>query len=92
MITVSVRELKRKTNKLIRRVREQGEKIQVTYLGEIVALILPVKTSPHSNLQDGWNQLDVLAAEIGASWTEGVTSVETVAEVRRGFDESHQDQ
>ena len=42
MLTVGVRELKQQTSELIRRVREEGSEIQVTYRGEVVALLIPV--------------------------------------------------
>ena len=82
MVTVGVRELKQQASELIRQVREDGKEIQVTYRGEVVALVVPVKTPPSSVAKAAWDRLDVLAAEIGARWPEGVTSVEAVAEGR----------
>ena len=82
MVTVGVRELKQQASELIRQVREDGKEIQVTYRGEVVALVVPVKTPPPSDAQATWDQLDILAAEIGARWPEGVTSVDAVAEGR----------
>lgn len=82
MVTVGVRELKQQASELIRKVREDGQEIQVTYRGKVVALVVPVKSSSKSVLEEEWNQLDVLAAEIGARWPEDVTSVEAVTEGR----------
>ncbi len=82
MVTVGVRELKQQASELIRQVREDGKEIQVTYRGEVVALVVPVKTPLPSGAQAAWDQLDILAAEIGARWPEGVTSVDAVAEGR----------
>lgn len=81
MDTVGVRELKQHASELIRRVREEGSKIQITYRGEVVALLIPVER--HSNeASDAWEQLDQLAAEIEARWPAGVSAVEAVAEGR----------
>jgi prevent-host-death family protein len=82
MVTVGVRELKQQASELIRQVREDGLEFQVTYRGEVVALVVPVKKPRQTGVEDAWDQLDVLAAEIGARWPEGVTSVEAAAEGR----------
>lgn len=82
MVTVGVRELKQRASELIRQVREEGQEIQVTYHGEVVALVVPVKTSPQNKGKVAWDQLDVLAAEIGARWPSDVSSVEAVVEGR----------
>ena len=82
MVTVGVRELKQQASELIRQVREDGREFQVTYRGEVVALVVPVTRPRQTDIEDAWEQLDILAAEIGARWPEGVTSVEAVAEGR----------
>ncbi|MBC8330659.1 MAG: type II toxin-antitoxin system Phd/YefM family antitoxin [Anaerolineae bacterium] len=82
MVTVGVRELKQQASELIRQVREDGREFQVTYRGEVVALVVPVKKPRPMDVEAAWDQLDILAAEIGARWPAGVTSVEAVAEGR----------
>ena len=82
MITVGIRELKQQTSELIRLVRQEGHQIQVTYRGEVVALLVPVERSEQTAGVDTWARLDVLAAEIGARWPRDVSSVEAVAEGR----------
>jgi prevent-host-death family protein len=82
MITVGIRELKQQTSELIRLVRQEGRQIQVTYRGEVVALLVPVERSEQTASVDTWASLDVLAAEIGARWPGDVSSVEAVAEGR----------
>jgi prevent-host-death family protein len=37
MTTAGIRELKQNTSKILRRVREEGETIEITYHGETVA-------------------------------------------------------
>jgi prevent-host-death family protein len=83
MLTVGVRELKQKTSELIRQVREDGLEIEITYRGEVVALLLPVVRQPVESEAEAWAELDHLAAEIGAGWPAGVTAAQAVAEARR---------
>jgi prevent-host-death family protein len=81
MVTVGVRELKQQASELVRRVRETGEEIQVTYHGEVVALLIPVKQA--KNNDKAWAKLDRLAAEIGARWPKDVPAAKAVSEARR---------
>ncbi|MFH1633652.1 MAG: type II toxin-antitoxin system prevent-host-death family antitoxin [Chloroflexota bacterium] len=82
MIAVGIRELKQQTSELIRLVREEGRELQVTYRGDVVALVVPVTRATSPDAEAAWSSLDVLAAEIGACWPADVTSVEAVAEGR----------
>ena len=41
MASVGVRELKEHTSEIVRRVRDDGETIDITYRGEVVATIAP---------------------------------------------------
>ena len=82
MIAVGIRELKQQTSELIRLVREEGREFQVTYRGDVVALVVPVNHTASPDAETAWASLDVLAAEIGARWPADVTSVEAVAEGR----------
>jgi prevent-host-death family protein len=81
MITVGIRELKQQASELVRMVRETGKGVQVTYHGEVVALLIPVKRA--KNNQKSWAKLDNLAAEIGARWPKGISAVDAVSEARR---------
>lgn len=84
MISVGVRELKQRTSKLIRLVREEGKEIRVTYRGKVVAVIVPVPSEASANAAEAaWGSLDALAAEIGARWPEGKDSLDAVTEVRK---------
>jgi prevent-host-death family protein len=40
MITVGIRELKQQASELVRMVRETGKEVQVTYHGQVVALLI----------------------------------------------------
>jgi len=81
MLTVGVRELKQQASELVRMVRETGEEVQVTYRGQVVALLIPVNPTRKKN-KDAWSKLDHLAAEIGARWPEGVLAADAVSEAR----------
>jgi len=41
MASVGVRELKEHTSEIVRRVRDNGETIDITYRGEVVATLVP---------------------------------------------------
>ncbi len=82
MVTVGVRELKQRASELIRMVRETGSEVQVTYHGEVVALLIPV-CAVKKDTKEAWAKLDNLAAEIGARWPNGVSAVGAVSKARR---------
>lgn len=82
MVTVGIRELKQQTSELIRLVRETGSEIQVTYHGQVVALLVPVRKKT-KNAERAWTQLDSLAAEISANWKMGLSAAKAVSEGRR---------
>ena len=81
MVTVGIRELKQQASELVRIVRETGEEVQVTYHGEVVALLIPVK--PAKKSKKAWAKLDNLAAEIGTRWPKGVSATDAISEARR---------
>lgn len=83
MVTVGIRELKQQTSELIRMVRETGSEIQVTYHGQVVALLVPVNRKKTKNAERAWTQLDSLAAEISANWKKGLSAARAVSEGRR---------
>jgi prevent-host-death family protein len=83
--SVGVRELKEQTSQILRRVRENGEEIQITYHGRVVARLVPasVPRLDSTTLSAIWTNLDRVAAEIGARWPSGVTAADAVSEGRR---------
>jgi prevent-host-death family protein len=84
MVTVGVRELKQQASELIRLVRETGSQVQVTHRGQVVALLIPVGPSKNKENENlSWDNLDALAAEIGAHWPKGVSAAQAVSEGRR---------
>lgn len=83
MVTVGIRELKQQASELVRLVRETGEAVQVTYHGQVVALLIPVKQEEKKDHARTWAKLDNLAAQIGARWPKGVSAADAVSEARR---------
>ena len=85
MLSVGIRELKEQMSQILRRVREHGEEVQVTYHGRVVARLIPAGAPQidSTDLSSVWTNLDRLAAEIGARWSSGVTAADAVSEGRR---------
>lgn len=85
MKTVGVRELKTHISEILRQVQEDGEVIEVTNHGEVVARVVPVRrpTATGSDNSEVWTDLDRLAAEIGKYLPAHVDAVEAIRDVRR---------
>jgi prevent-host-death family protein len=85
MQSIGIRELKQHTSRILRRVREEGEEILVTYRGRVVARMIPVSVSSSNPAGQAaiWSDLDQLSAEISARWPAGVTASQAVEEGRR---------
>jgi prevent-host-death family protein len=83
MITVGIRELKQQASELVRMVRETGKEVQITYHGQVVALLIPVKRNQKKDEAAAWAKLDNLAAQIGARWPKGVSATDAITEARR---------
>jgi prevent-host-death family protein len=84
MLTVGIRELKQQASKLVRRVRETGGEVQITYHGKVVALLVPVQSTEKPETEArAWADIDLLAEQINRRWPEGITAQQAVAEGRR---------
>ena len=85
MSEVGIRELKANASEILRRVREQGEVINITYYGEVVARLVPVKQVKNSEqaLADLWAEMDRLAEQVTDKWSGAESAVEAVREGRR---------
>lgn len=83
MITVGVRELKQRASELVRLVRQDKQRIRITYHGRTVAWLVPATSqSPLGGRENEWAKLDELAAEIGRAWPSGVTAQQAISEGR----------
>jgi prevent-host-death family protein len=85
MTAVGIRELNARTSEIIRRVRERGEVVDITYRGEVVARLVPVRPPPpaQTDMAALMSDMDRLAAEISAAWPADVSAVDAVRDVRR---------
>ena len=86
MGSVGVRELKEQTSRILRRVREGQETIDVTYRGKVIARLVPVEEPADvdsAEIAAIWTDLDRLAKEISARWPEGLSAADAVSEQRR---------
>ena len=85
MNSIGVTELKRNTSRVLRRLRDQREIMEVTVRGEVVALLVPAPNSkPASATLDEavWTDLEQLAVEIGAHWPKDVSAVDAIRDDR----------
>jgi prevent-host-death family protein len=85
MKTMGVRDLKANISEALREVDEEGEIIEVTRHGQVIARLIPAR---HSTLLDrdangAWTDLTDLAAEISAKWPHGVSAADAINDVRR---------
>jgi prevent-host-death family protein len=81
-----IRELVEHIDEVLRMVEEEGETIEVTKHGEVIARLVPVPRPQQPvkrGLRDFWAEMDRLAAEIGAHWPADVSAVDAVRDVRR---------
>ena len=86
MKSLGVRELKEHISEILRLVEEEGETIEVTRRGEVIAHLVPVRKPQQSakSTDDAvWADIDRLSAEIGAHWSPDVSAVDAVCDVRR---------
>ncbi|MBI5713644.1 MAG: hypothetical protein HZC38_09515 [Chloroflexi bacterium] len=72
-------------SKILRRVREKGETVDITYHGEIIARIVPAKPPTMDAKVMGaiWADMDHVAEEIGRRWKKGMSAAEVVSAGRR---------
>lgn len=86
MKTLEVGELIKHIDEVLHMVEEEGETIEITNHGEVIAHLVPVlepQSSVVSAKKDVWTDIDRLSAEIGAHWSPDVSAVDAVRDVRR---------
>jgi len=86
--TIGVRELKNKTSRVIRSVREEMAEYVVTLRGEPVAMLRPLTEEEtrrlrQSEIDETMAEMRILAQEVAAAWTSDKSGVELVSEQRR---------
>mgnify|MGYP001027964561 CR=1 FL=1 len=84
MLTIGIRELKQQVSEVLRRVRESGCEVQITYHGKVIALIVPANRAAGALEESrAWEELDQVAEAISARWPAGVSAAQAVSEARR---------
>lgn len=86
MKTLGVRELKERISEVLRMIQEEGEIVEVTNRGEVIAHLVPARRAQQhteQNTDEVWTDIDRLAAEIGTHWKAGVNAVDAVRDARR---------
>lgn len=80
------RELLTRITELLRLIEEEGETIEITDKGKVVAHVVPTST-PSKPIDDkltaSLRGIDELAAKIGARWKNNMDAVEAVRDIRR---------
>jgi len=85
MRVIGVRELKANISEILRQVEEEGEVVEVTRHGHVIARLMPVEQlqSDERDANGTWTQLNELIREISTKWPEGVTAQDAINDVRR---------
>jgi prevent-host-death family protein len=84
MKRIGIRELKANLSEILREVDEEGQIVEVTRHGRVVARLMPARVASTDRDANGaWTDLKAIAAEISAHWPPGVSAAEAVADVRR---------
>ena len=86
--TIGVRELKNRTPRVIRAVREEMVEYVVTLRVEPVAVLRPLKEEETKRLRkveidETLEEMKALAQEVADAWTSDKSGVELIAEQRR---------
>ncbi len=86
MKTFDTSELLKHIDEVLRMVEEEGETIEISNHGKVIAHLVPAAGSQSlakPTKRDVWADLEPLAAEISAHWPAKVTAVDAVRDVRR---------
>ena len=81
MKTIEANELEESIEEVLREV-ENGQTIEVTRQGKVVARVVPVRPTD-SDSNGAWTELLRLRDEISADWPEGVSAQDAMNDVRR---------
>jgi prevent-host-death family protein len=82
---VGLRELKERLSEIVRQVEEDGEAVDITRRGAVIARVVPVQTRPRFDreaFERRWAEHEAFARHISDGWPEGVTAVDAIRDVR----------
>ncbi len=79
-------ELAERINELLRLIEEEGETIEITDRGKIIARVVPT-SKPKQTVEESdaaaWADLKRIASELDPYWPKNVDAVDIVRDVRR---------
>lgn len=88
---LDVQELKERIDELLLFVKEKGKVIEVTEKGKIIACLVPTSNQQNDevelhqtqDIKQWFANMDQLAQEIGKHWSNEVSAVDAVRDVRK---------
>jgi antitoxin (DNA-binding transcriptional repressor) of toxin-antitoxin stability system len=85
MTIIELEQLQEHLSDLVTVVRDRRDVVFVAENGRIIARIVPPELTPEEIAQSlaAFDEMDEVAAEIGARWPHGVTAVDAIDEQRR---------
>jgi antitoxin (DNA-binding transcriptional repressor) of toxin-antitoxin stability system len=86
MKTFDTSELLKHIDEVLSMVEEEGETIEISNHGEVIAHLVPAsgqQTLAKPTKRDVWADLERLATEISANWPSNISAVDAVRVVRR---------
>jgi prevent-host-death family protein len=83
MTKVGVKEFKTHASEIFRRVRDEGEVIDVTYRGDVIARVTPAKKFDRRRIEQVLAEHERLVAELSGGWPKGISAADAVSEDRR---------
>lgn len=83
MHAVGIRELKQRASDILRRVRDRGETIEVTYRGRTIARLVPLTEREDDLPPTSWEAWDQITDAIASCWPPETSALEAVREQRR---------
>ncbi len=86
MITVAKHEFIERINEILDMAVENGEIIEITDQGKVIAQVVPVsepKQPVKRDTSEAWENLKRLSTELSAHWPKDVTAFDAVRDVRR---------
>ena len=82
---IGIEELETNVTEIVQRVHDEGEAIDITSHGEVIARLIPAPKASAKNeeLEDLMRDLDEIGAEIASQQTGTFSAVDLVREMRR---------
>lgn len=81
--SIGIRELKNELSQVLKEVAEQGQEIDITNHGQVIARLVPAKPVSDSTASEAaWVHLKELSKQISKNWSGGDAN-DAINEIRR---------